>query len=342
MPSDLRLAQLGSDHFDGNRFFNPGVDTDRGLLDILRWRREGVRVQWPRTVVDPPAAPPPTHIGDGESAFTFVGQATYLIQTASTVILTDPIFSRRASPFASAGPERVRAPGLALDRLPKIDVVLLSHNHYDHMDLPTLRALRARFQPTILTGLGNGAYLARKGIPGAIELDWWQDWQAPSGSRFTYVPAQHWSSRTMFDRRRMLWGGFFIDSSNCRIYFAGDTGFFPGFSVIRDRHGAPDTALLPIGAYEPRWFMKMQHMNPEEAVEAHFAVGATQSLAMHWGTFQLTDEGIDAPIRALDVAKAAAGLSPGSFVAPVPGETVLRRSPVQSTRPVSFNPASQP
>ena len=328
MRSGLPVS-VQSDHFDGQRFFNPGVDTDKGFSDLLRWRREGARVPWPKTVVDPPAVSPPSHVAAGEAAFTFIGQATYLIRTADAVILTDPIFSRRASPFTFAGPQRVRAPGIALDQLPKVDIVLISHNHYDHMDLSSLRALHARFRPTILTGLGNGAYLARKGVPGAIELDWWEDWRAPSGARFTYVPAQHWSSRTGWDRRRMLWGGFMMETGERRIYFAGDTGFFPGFQTIRERCGAPDTALLPIGAYEPRWFMKTQHMNPAEAVEAHRTLGASQSLAMHWGTFQLTDEGIDAPIRALEAARAAADLAPDTFVAPVPGETILRQARVQ-------------
>ncbi len=316
-----------SDHFDGRLFFNPGVNTDRSFGDLLRWRREGVRVPWPKAVPNPPADAPPAQVSADEVAFTFVGQATYLIRTPDLVLLTDPIFSERASPFSFAGPRRVRPPGVALDQLPPIDIILLSHNHYDHMDLRSLRELQARWHAPIVTGLGNGAYLARKGIPGAIELDWWQQAEPKSGVRVTYVPAQHWSSRTMRDRRRMLWGGFVVETGPSRIYFAGDTGFFGGFSEIRSRCGPPDVALLPIGAYEPRWFMKSQHMNPAEAVEAHRAVGAGRSLGMHWGTFQLTDEGIDEPLRALDLAKAAAGLDAEAFLAPAPGETVLWRKP---------------
>jgi L-ascorbate metabolism protein UlaG (beta-lactamase superfamily) len=329
MPS--RPPYPPSDHFDGRLFFNPGADTDRTLGDLLRWRREGRRTAWPPAVINPPAAPPPTQVAADEIAFTFIGQATYLIRTANLVLLTDPIFSDRASPFSFAGPRRVRPPGVELDRLPPIDLILLSHNHYDHMDLPSLRALQARRRTPILTGLGNGAYLARKGVEGAIELDWWQQVEPAPGTRVTYVPAQHWSSRTMRDRRRMLWGGFVVETAAGRVYFAGDTGFFSGFGAIRARSGAPDVALLPIGAYEPRWFMKAQHMNPADAVEAHQLVGAGQSFGMHWGTFQLTDEGIDEPLHALDLAKAAAGLDPGAFLAPAPGETVIWRKPAVGT-----------
>lgn len=312
-----------SDHFDGRLFFNPGVDTDKTILDLLRWQRLRTPTLWPKHLDNPPAAPPPATVASDAMALTFIGQACFLIRRPDIVVLTDPVFSDRASPFAFAGPKRVRAPGVALADLPKIDLVLLSHNHYDHMDLPTLRALHERWRPTIVTGLGNGAYLERKGIPGAIELDWWDSYAVRPGVDLTYVPAQHWSSRTMRDRRRMLWGGFVIDGAPGRLYFAGDSGYFDGFKAIRMRCGAPDVALLPIGAYEPRWFMKSQHMNPEEAVQAHRDLAAGRSLAMHWGTFQLTDEGIEEPVRALEVAKASEALAPEAFLAPLPGETVV-------------------
>ncbi len=261
-------------------------------------------------------------------ALTFIGHATYLVQVAGCTIITDPVFSERASPFSFAGPKRARNPGLPIDALPSIDVVLLSHNHYDHMDLASLRALQARFNPVIVTGLRNGTYLASKGIGPVVELDWWEASDVKSLG-ITYVPAQHWSSRTMLDRRRMLWGGHVVETPAGRLYFAGDSGYFGGFREIRDRLGAPAVAILPIGAYEPRWFMQSQHMNPDEAVQAHRDLGATLSLAAHWGTFQLTDEGIDEPVAALNRAKQAAGVAPDSFVAPLPGETVLWRKPPQ-------------
>ena len=291
-----------------------------------RWRRQNRRTPWPASVGNPPSPPPPMEVTKDEIAFTFVGQATYLIRTPEAVLLTDPIFSDRASPLRFAGPRRVRPPGIPVADLPRVDLVLLSHNHYDHMDLPSLRLLRDRWKPTVVTGLGNGGYLERKRLPGAIELDWWESVEQ-SGLRITYVPAQHWSSRGLRDRRHMLWGGFVIESAAGRIYFAGDTGFFSGFDAIRSRCGAPDVALLPIGAYEPRWFMAAQHMNPAEAVEAHRILAAKRSLGMHWGTFQLTDEGIDEPLRALSAAKAAAGVAPEEFSTPAPGETFLWQRP---------------
>ena len=319
----MRATATPSDHFDGERFFNPGIDTDKSFRDLWRWRGERLRVTWPTHVDNPPSPPPPTHVAPGEAAFTFIGQATYLIQVPGVTILTDPIFSERASPLSFAGPKRARAPGIPLDRLPQVDVILLSHNHYDHMDLSSLRALRDRSNPTIVTGLGNGAYLASKGVTGAIELDWWGRSEPRPGLAVTYVPAQHWSSRSLRDRRRMLWGGHVVEAGPIRIYFAGDSGYFNGFRAIRERCGAPDVALLPIGAYEPRWFMKSQHMNPAEAVQAHLDLDARLSLAMHWTTFQLTDEAIGAPLDALIAAKQAHGLKDDVFQAPLPGQTIL-------------------
>jgi L-ascorbate metabolism protein UlaG (beta-lactamase superfamily) len=249
-------------------------------------------------------------VPDGRMALTFVGQATFLITTPHATILTDPIFSDRASPLSFAGPKRAKPPGLALDVLPPIDVILLSHNHYDHMDLASLRRLRgggAKPVP-IVTGLGNGRYLARKGVPGAAELDWWERISLRPGVTITFVPAQHWSSRTLRDRRTTLWGGFVIETGGTRLYFAGDSAYCPWFKAIGERLGPPDVALLPIGAYEPRWFMQGQHMNPAEAVQAHLDLGARQSFGMHFGTFQLTDEAIDEPLHALDRARQAAGI----------------------------------
>ena len=313
-----------SDHCDGERFFNPGVETDKSFRDLWRWRRQGSRVAWPAKIENPIVPPPPASARAGETVLTFIGQASVLIQVEGCNILTDPIFSERASPVAFAGPRRARPPGVAFRDLPRIDLVLLSHNHYDHMDLPSLRALRERDAPVVLTGLGNGRALARAGMPDAIELDWWQACRPSRALEVCFTPAQHWSSRTLFDRRRVLWGGFAIHAEASRVFFAGDSGYGPHFARIGETL-RPEVALLPIGAYEPRWFMATQHMDPADAVKAHRDLGASLSLGTHWGTFQLTDEAHDAPLQALAAARAAEGLPDASFQAPEPGVGLVWR-----------------
>jgi L-ascorbate metabolism protein UlaG (beta-lactamase superfamily) len=297
-----------SDHCDGRYFFNPdAAGTKRQWTQVLRWRLRGTgRAAWPARVADPVFVPPPSQVGSDRVAITFINHASFLIRLPGAVVLTDPIFSERCSPVSWAGPRRVREPGIAWQDLPRPDVVLVSHNHYDHMDFPTLRALQARFSPRFITSLGNARALARLGIV-ATELDWWQ--AAPAGPlRITATPARHFSARTPLDRNRTLWGGFMIGSGSGAVLFAGDSGAGPHWGNIRTRLGAPDVALLPIGAYEPRWLMEPVHMNPAEAVEAHLALGARHSVGMHLGTFQLTDEPIDAPLKALAAARLAAGV----------------------------------
>lgn len=315
-----------SQHFDGKRYFNPGLPSaSRGFGDFLRWQLSGQRRPWPARVEDRPAPPPPPAVAATEIAATFIGHATFLVQTAGLNLLTDPVFSRRASPLAWAGPQRVREPALRFEDLPPIHAVLVSHNHFDHMDLATLRRLHRRWRPPIVTGLGNGRYLARRGLPEAIELDWWQSWSPRPDVAITFVPAQHWSRRSLFDTRRTLWGGHMVSGPAGRVFFAGDTAYPAYFREIKERVGAPDVALLPIGAYEPRWFMGGQHMNPDDAVRAHLDLGARMSVAMHFATFHLTDEAIDEPLRHLDVARAEHGVTPDNFRVPAFGETILVR-----------------
>ena len=308
-----------SDHFDGERFFNPGPSAPRGAGDLVRWQRERRRAEWPRRVIDPAFPPPPLTVTPGTAAVTFIGHSSFMIRLSGTVLLTDPVFSERCSPVSWAGPKRARAPGVALADLPRPDLVLLSHNHYDHMDLPSLRAIQRRHSSRFVTTLGNAGALARLGIQ-ATELDWWQD-SVVGPLRITSTPARHFASRTPWDRNRTLWGGFMIDGPDGKILFAGDSGTGPHWRDIERRIGAPDLALLPIGAYEPRWFMGPVHMNPAEAVQAHLDLGARRSIGMHFGTFQLTDEAIDAPLRELDAARIAAGLDPAVFSTHGFGET---------------------
>ena len=293
-----------SDHFDGKKYFNPGGLPLQPLTAVPRMLREA-RTPWPAWIDEPPGQPPP--LGDAAATVTFVGHSTFLIQTAAGNILTDPMYSDRAGPWGLAGPRRVRRPAVRFDDLPDIAVVLLSHNHYDHCDLPTLRRLARRFDPLVITPLGNGRLVRSAGITQVEELDWWQD-ASRAPLPVTATPAFHFSARGPFDRNRALWSGFTLVAGGRRIYFAGDSAYGPFFSDIPRRLGPIDLALLPIGAYEPRWFMAAVHMNPAEAVQAHMDLQAASSLGMHFGTFQLTNEGIDEPVQALDRARRVHGV----------------------------------
>ena len=285
----------GSNHFDGRRFFNPNGANGQPFWRVPRLLLTP-RTRWPSEVPVEPRRPP--NPGPDEVVVTFVGHATVLIQAAAANVLIDPVYSRRASPVSFAGPRRVRAPGVRFDDLPAISLVLLSHNHYDHCDLGTLRLLERRFHPPVVTPLGNGRLLRSAGFRQIEELDWWQSASA-APLPVTLTPAQHFSARGPFDRNRALWGGFVLEAGGQRILHAGDSGYGPHFREIAAGRGPIDLALLPIGAYEPRWFMQAVHMNPAEAVQAHLDLAARQSLAIHFGTFQLTPEGIDEPVREL-------------------------------------------
>jgi L-ascorbate metabolism protein UlaG (beta-lactamase superfamily) len=268
------------------------------------------RTPWPQRV-DEPARRLPALDG-AAAAVTFIGHATFLIQTQAGNLLTDPMYSERAGPLNRFGPRRVRQPAIPFDDLPPISTVLLSHNHYDHCDLRTLRMVAERFDPIVVTPLGNGRLVRAAGIRRVEELDWWQE--ATSGEqRITLTPAQHFSARTPLDRNKALWGGFMLVARQARIFFAGDTAYASFFRDVRQRLGPIDLALLPIGAYEPRWFMQIVHMNPAEAVQAHLDLDASTSVGMHFGTFQLTTEGIDEPLRALEAARREKNVAPLQF-----------------------------
>jgi len=297
---------------------NPIGAAGQPFTAVARMLREP-RTAWPRRVDDPLRTPGAL---DGSSAVvTFIGHSTFLIQTAAGHVITDPMYSERAGPMNLLGPRRVRPPAVSFDDLPPIAVVLLSHNHYDHCDLPTLRALARRFDPIVATPLANRRLVRSAGIRRVEELDWWQTATA-TPMPITLTPAYHFSARTPFDRNRALWGGFVLDAHRRRIFIAGDTAYGPFFREIRRRIGPIDLALLPIGAYEPRWFMRTVHMNPAEAVQAHLDLEAAESIAMHFGTFQLTAEGIDEPLRALDAARQAHEVPAGRFRALAFGESM--------------------
>jgi L-ascorbate metabolism protein UlaG (beta-lactamase superfamily) len=307
-----------SDHFDGTRFFNPTGRAGQPFSQVPRMLSEP-RTPWPRHVdVAVQSVPSP---GDSAAVVTFVGHSTFLIQTQSGNLLTDPMFSNVAGPFGLLGPRRVRQPAVRFGDLPPIATVLLSHNHYDHCDLPTLRTLARRFDPLVVTPVGNGDLVRSAGIRRVEELDWWEETNA-GAVPIVLTPAQHFSARTPFDRNRALWGGFVMRAGGRRIYFAGDTAYAGFLRDLPRRLGPLDLALLPIGAYEPRWFMRMVHMNPEEAVRAHIDLGAPDTVGMHFGTFQLTTEAIDEPVRALGEACSAGGIPPSKCRVPGFGESM--------------------
>lgn len=311
---------LPSDHFDGVRFFNPDhPDTDRGLRDLLRWKLKGTAAPWPRSVPVQQTVPDPRV---AELRVTVVGHASVLIQAGGLNVLTDPVWSERASPIPFAGPRRVWAPGIAFESLPPIDVLLLSHNHYDHLDMATLRRLHRRDSPLMVTSLGNDAIL-RRAIPGVrvVAGDWWDRIKIGQGGEVMIVPAYHWSARTGRDRRMALWSGFMLSTSAGHVYFSGDTGYGNGriFREIRQRVDRPDLALIPIGAYAPRWFMCAQHTDPNEAVQIMEDLEATRAIGIHWGVFQLTDEHREEPPELLLEALARRGIAENLFPAGVPG-----------------------
>lgn len=312
-----------SEHFDGAVFRNldPQATAGRTLGDFLRWQRTSRATPWPKWVENRAVPDLPDDLESREIAITFVNHITLLVQFRGLNVLTDPVYSERASPVQWSGPRRVRDPGLAFDALPRIDAVLVSHSHYDHLDLDTLQRLERDHHPLFLTGLGNGSFLEEHGLGNVREFDWWESID-DEGHRYTYTPSQHWSGRALSGRNRTLWGGFVVESAGRKVYFAGDTGYSDQFRQIRRRCGRVDVALLPIGAYEPRWFMQDMHMNPDDAVRAHLDLDAELSIGTHYGCFQLTDEGIDEPVRELAIALGKHRVDPQDFRALETGETL--------------------
>ena len=318
-----------SDHFDGRRYFNPNGANGQPFWKVPRLLMTP-KTPWPREVPVQPRRPRTP--GADEVILTFVGHSTFLIGTAACNVLIDPVYAERAGPLPFTGPRRVRPPGVRFEDLPPISLVLLSHNHYDHCDLGTLKLIQQQFHPVAVTPPGNGRLLRAAGYKRIEELDWWETASIAPAS-VTVTPAQHFSARTPFDRNRSLWGGFLIELGNRRIFHAGDTGYGPHFRQIGERLGPIDLALLSIGAYEPRWFMKDVHLNPAEAVQAHLDLGARASVAMHFGTFRLTSEGIDQPVRDLSIALQDRGVPAERFRTLETGESLAISPPFPPSPP---------
>jgi L-ascorbate metabolism protein UlaG (beta-lactamase superfamily) len=315
-----------SDHFDGDHFFNALPLPPKGRRDLLRWlsERGRSRAKWPQWAPSPFQDLPPARVEEAIWRIAYVGHASFLLQTAGLNVLVDPVWSQRASPVRFAGPKRVNDPGIAFADLPPIDTVLVSHAHYDHLDIATLSRLAAAYHPCVVTPLGNDAIMRNRNRAIAAEAhDWGERVDLGAGVAVTLVPTQHWSARSLSDRNMSLWASFVIEAPAGTIYFVADSGYGDGgnFRNARARHGPFKLAILPIGAYEPRWFMRDQHMNPAEAVQAFLDCGAEYALGHHYGTFQLTDEAIDAPLSALAAALTAADIPPARFRTLRPGET---------------------
>jgi len=299
-------------HFDGKRYYNPDAPQALGLLDVLRWKLTTRPEPSPRFIADVEPSIPPRRIEGSGLRATLINHSTVLLQQRGANILTDPIWSERASPLSWAGPRRKRKPGAAWEDLPPIDIVLISHNHYDHLDLPTLRRLTARGDSTFVVPAGGSRLLRARNIGPVQEMDWGESLSL-SDVTIHCVPAYHFSSRGIYDRNETLWCGYVIERRERLIYFAGDTAFGPHFAWIREKFGSPHLALLPIGAYEPRWFMSPVHMAPDEAAKAHEILKSKISIAIHHGTFQLADEGIDTPKKQLAADASFLVLKNGEF-----------------------------
>jgi L-ascorbate metabolism protein UlaG (beta-lactamase superfamily) len=314
-----------SDHFDGTRFFVPNQPPLGSFSNLLKWQfGSDAKAAWPKVAASPYADTPPSRVDTLRSSL--IGHASFLVQMNGLNILIDPVYSDRASPVSFAGPKRVNPPGIAFDQLPPIDVVLLTHAHYDHFDLATIGRLHQKFKPRFICPLGNDAVMASTigGRQNSTALDWGQNIEIGQGVKVHVVPSFHWSARSLTDRKKTLWASFVMTSPNTTLYHIGDTGYGDGrFSRdVGKQFGKIDLAHIPIGAYEPRWFMKEQHVNPEEAVQIFQDCKATRAIGHHWGTFQLTNEAIEQPPKDLEIALKKAGLSPGQFTAFRPGQTL--------------------
>ncbi len=297
-----------SDHFDGQKFFNPSKPMKKSFASFLKWRMTSEPQYWPEYSELSGYDRPPERVEGDQLRVSWVGHATVLIQTQGLNILTDPVWAERASPVTWAGPRRVHPPGIAFQDLPPIDVVLVSHNHFDHLDLATLERLWLRFRPRIIMPLGNDALLAGYDPPIVAEAYDWGEKVVMSNEVTVHLePMHHWSARGLFDHNEALWAAFAITTPGGNIYFVGDSGYGGGdyFRAAKKKYDQFRLAILPIGDYDPRWFMAYGHMGPEECVQAFEDLGRPAVLPIHHRTFPLADTGYDKPLA--DLRRAVAG-----------------------------------
>lgn len=308
-----------TDHFDGRKFFTPNGQKAKSFLDVLKWSINRERGPW-EYGQNIKFAKPEKYLMVGVKIY-FVNHSTFLIQLNGVNILTDPVWSERVSPFSWAGPRRVHEPGIQFNDLPPIHLILLTHNHYDHLDIDVVRTLVEIHQPLIITALGIKAFLAKEKISNIIELDWWESHSLSDQVVIQSVPAQHFSGRGTLDRDASLWCGYVMRLPTGNIYFAGDSGYHPTFfKEIGARCKPIIASMIPIGAYIPRWFMSPIHCSPAEAVQIHQEVNSKLSISMHFGTFPLADDGQQEPVQALLAANIEAGID--NFLILKEGESI--------------------
>ena len=346
--ASAETGQRISDHFDGSLYFNPGIshpppgrEPRRNRASwILRYLFGNDWPEWSEVKKVPPGPPPPVRVSKGDLSVIPIGHSTFLIQMDGLNILTDPIWSERSSPVSWAGPKRHRDPGIRFEELPPIDVVLVSHNHYDHLDLPTLSRLAEKHSPRAIVPLGNLALVRGAGLSDVEEYDWWQSVRISPDVVVTLVPAQHFSSRTLWDRNETLWCGFVVSGPAGNVFFAGDTGYGPHFGEIARRFSPIRVALLPISPFrpkrvqEPSPFSPSVHMGPAEAVQAHLDLGAQLSIASHFQVFQLGMDGFDDAVNELSAILPERNLHSDTFLAPLPGRAImLTRRPPEAADP---------
>ncbi len=301
-----------SNYFDGEEFINDRFG-NVSFWDIIVWNATKERSVWNTVNENKYKDIPSAKVNDGELIVTFVNHATVLIQYDGINVLTDPVWSYRISPVSFAGPMRKRKPGIKFDDLPPIDIVLLSHNHYDHMDMPTLKKLKNKFDPFYIVPLGNKVFLDENGMTNSIEMQWWEEYIYKGKHLITMVPAEHFSMRGLCDRNATLWAGYMLTTNKGNVLFAGDTGLSPHFEEIKERFGEIEFSMLPISPIMPRWLMKGVHMSPEEAVITHLLLESKQSMAIHFGTFQQADDSQSLAIILLKQAMIKHKVSPSDF-----------------------------
>ena len=295
-----------------------GVASDKSFADMLKWIRSDIEPKI--TKIEISSEWQKLNLLEDDNYAVWIGHSTFLIKKNGVTILTDPIFSKRASPFKNIGPKRLIPPAIPLDIIPRIDVVTVSHNHYDHLDINSLKKIAKKHPDAIfLVPTGDEKLLSRKKINNVYSFGWWESFDS-SGFKFTFTPVQHWSKRSLFDRNKSLWGGWFIEHKDYSFYHAGDTGYSKDFIETKLRLGSPKYAFIPIGAYDPEWFMAESHVNPEDAVQIMLDLEAEKGFGMHWATFTLTDEDTIEPKVRLN--NAVNNIGDIDFVSLVPGEII--------------------